>query len=181
MKIFITSDTHFSHPNITGPKISRWESGYRDFDTIQEMNKTLVEGINKHVKEDDILYFLGDWCFGGHEKTPLYRSFINCKTIYFTRGNHDKRINLYKDCFTSITNDLTLNYKNHNFYMSHYADQNNQWPGKDKGVIHLYGHSHGSRPDVDKSMDVGVDVAYRLYGEYRPFYIDEIVDIMDAR
>ncbi len=49
------------------------------------------------------------------------------------------------------------------------------------GAIHLYGHSHSSAEEgLDKkfpgrrSMDVGIDNAYRLLGEYRPFSWDEI-------
>ena len=95
--IWLSSDWHFSHTNITGPKVSRWKSGYRTFDTTNDMNITLTNTINKYVKEDDILYFGGDFCFGGHNKTPLYRSNIKCKTIHFITGNHDAKINNYKN------------------------------------------------------------------------------------
>jgi hypothetical protein len=30
-------------------------------------------------------------------------------------------------------------------------------------------------------MDIGVDVAYRLFGEYRPFSEDEIIQIMEGK
>jgi hypothetical protein len=30
-------------------------------------------------------------------------------------------------------------------------------------------------------MDVGVDVAYKMFGEYRPFNISDIIRIMDKR
>lgn len=32
-----------------------------------------------------------------------------------------------------------------------------------------------------KSMDIGIDVAYKLFGEYRPFSIDEIISILDKK
>ena len=180
--IWVSSDWHFSHTNIAGPKISRWKSGYRDFDTIHDMNKTLTDTINKYVKEDDILYFLGDFCFGGHTKTPMYRNTLNCKTIHFIKGNHDNHINLYKDSFTSLNENSKISLEDRDFYFSHYSKHNEPyWPGRHKGVIHLYGHHHGSLPDFHKSMDIGVDVAYRLTGEYRPFNIKEIVDIMNKR
>ena len=76
MNIWFTSDTHFSHANITGPKISKWKSGYRIFDSVDEMNKNITESFNKYVKEDDILYHLGDFCFGAHNRTPFYRDDI---------------------------------------------------------------------------------------------------------
>jgi calcineurin-like phosphoesterase family protein len=64
MNIWISSDFHYNHKNITGPKVSNWKSGYRNFNSIQKMNDALINNINKCAKEDDILYFLGDWNFG---------------------------------------------------------------------------------------------------------------------
>jgi len=31
------------------------------------------------------------------------------------------------------------------------------------------------------SMDVGVDAAFQLFGEYRPFSLDEIENVMSKR
>ena len=63
--------------------------------------------------------------------------------------------------------------------LSHYGHR--VWHGSHKGWIHLYGHSHGSLPMLGKSMDVGVDSAKLLFGEYRPFYLSEIANIMCER
>jgi len=177
--IWISSDWHFSHTNIAGPKVSRWKKGYRDFDTTHDMNKTLTETINRYVKEDDILYFVGDFCFGGHHKTPTYRNLINCKTIHFVRGNHDGKVDLYKDNFTTLNNLVEFDYKGYTFYLTHRPSIN--WRGKDYGTIHLFGHVHNTVPGVGKSIDVGVDSAYELFGEYRPFHIDEIIEIMKSK
>ena len=47
----------------------------------------------------------------------------------------------------------------------------------------LYGHSHDSLEYEawGKSMDVGVDAAFRILGQYRPFSYEEIKAIMDKR
>jgi calcineurin-like phosphoesterase family protein len=182
MNIWFSSDFHFSHVNITGPKVSRWKSGYRDFESTYEMNKSLTETINKYVKEDDILYFLGDFCFGGHQKTPLYRNYLNCKTIHFIKGNHDNHIGLYKDSFTSLNERFITKLNGVEFFFSHYPQHNHPyWPGRNRGVIHLYGHTHNTIPNFEKSMDVGVDAAYSMFKEYRPFNIDEIIEIMNGK
>ena len=171
---------NFGHSNIAGPKVSNWKEGYRDFESLDEMNRTLTKTINKYVKPEDTLYFLGDFCFGGHQNTPMYRHSIQCQTIHLCRGNHDKHIDKYKSLFTSIDNVMwCLDRKDKPIFMSHYSHR--IWEGSHKGVIHLYGHSHNSIPDWGKSMDVGVDSAYYLTGEYRPFSIDEIIKIMDTR
>ena len=177
--IWFSSDWHFGHTNIAGPKVSQWKSGYRNFESVHEMNKCLTETINKYVKPEDTLFFLGDFCFGGHKNTPAYRHSIQCQTIHLCKGNHDHHIDQYSGLFASVQDVKDLNYTPHTIFMSHYAHR--VWQGSHKGWIHLYGHSHDSIPDHGKSMDVGVDVAYRMFGEYRPFSIDEIFQIMNKK
>ncbi len=177
--IWFSSDFHFGHTNIAGPLVSKWKNGFRDFESVHEMNKTLTETINKYVKQDDTLYFLGDFCFGGHTKTPMYRYSLQCKTIHALRGNHDGNIDLYKEHFTSINDVLSVDCSGGPIFLSHYSHR--VWNGSHKGRIHLYGHSHDSIPDHGKSMDVGVDTAYRLFGEYRPFSLSEILTIMERK
>lgn len=184
MTRYFSSDWHLGHSNIAGPKCSNWKDGFRDFDSVEEMNQEIIKTINKYVKWDDELYFLGDFCFGGHKNTPNYRDQINCQTIHVIRGNHDGKIDLYKDKFTSIQDVLTLDIDGkgnpkRTIFMSHYAHR--IWLGSHKGVIHLYGHSHNSIPDFGKSMDIGMDVAKWLTGEYKPFSLDEILKIMDTK
>lgn len=190
MNIWFISDTHFGHTNIAGPKISNWSSGYRDFNSVHEMNMALVNGINKYVKEDDILYHLGDWSFGGVHNIFQFRNLIICKNVHLILGNHDQHIVnkeiKYHDTsfnpiklFSSVQDVLTLNIGKTKLFLSHYSHR--VWLGSHKGVIHLYGHSHGSIPDFGRSMDVGVDVAYKIFGEYRPFNIGDITRIMEKR
>ncbi len=190
MNIWLTSDTHFGHTNIAGPKISNWTSGYRDFNSVHEMNMALVDGINKYVKEDDILYHLGDWSFGGVHNILQFRNYIVCKNVHLILGNHDQHIVdkeiKYHDTsfnpieiFSSVQDVLTLDIGKTKLFLSHYSHR--VWLGSHKGVIHLYGHWHGSIPDFGRSMDVGVDVAYKKFGEYRPFNIGDITNIMSKR
>jgi len=190
MNIWITSDTHFGHTNIAGSKISNWTSGYRDFNSVHEMNMALVDGINKYVKEDDILYHLGDWSFGGVHNILQFRNYIVCKNVHLILGNHDQHIVdkeiKYHDTsfnpieiFSSVQDVLTLDIGKTKLFLSHYSHR--VWLGSHKGVVHLYGHSHGSIPDYGKSMDVGVDVAFKKFGEYRPFNIGDITNIMSKR
>jgi calcineurin-like phosphoesterase family protein len=56
--------------------------------------------------------------------------------------------------------------------MCHYAMRT--WHFKSQGSIHLYGHSHGKLPSLDKSMDVGVDAM-----GYKPIKLERILEIMD--
>lgn len=70
-KIWFTSDTHYGHANIASKNCSKWKEGFRNFDNLDQMNKEIFNNINKYVKSEDILYFLGDFCFGGHSLTLI--------------------------------------------------------------------------------------------------------------
>jgi len=217
--VFFTSDTHYSHTNIVRGE-SKWikeeinkdHAGLRDFDTVKNMNDALVNGINSSVKEDDILFHLGDWSFGGIENIYDFRKRLNCKNIFLCFGNHDHHIVSNKplidketsdyvfqensslkyimnaqDLFVSASQILeikvqkTTKSKSDRFFLSHYSHR--VWNKHHHGSYHLFGHSHGSLDHLmnGRSMDVGIDCAKKYYGEYRPFHINEIFDILDGR
>lgn len=188
--IWLTSDTHAFHKNIAGPGVSSWKSGYRDFKDQYEMTAKIADTFNKYCKHNDTIYHLGDWSFGGVDNILKFMDMLVCKNIHLIYGNHDENIKTNRkfeingyhaqDLFTSCNDTLELNIgKQNKLFLSHYAHR--VWLGSHKGVIHLYGHSHGSIPDYGKSMDVDVDVAFKLTKEWRPFHIDEIYKIMNNR
>lgn len=55
---FFTSDTHFGHANII-------RFCNRPFRNVEEMNEALIENWNLVVSEDDTVFHLGDFAFGG--------------------------------------------------------------------------------------------------------------------
>lgn len=92
--IWITSDAHYNHKNICRG-VSSWsnkEDTTRDFKTLGEMNNAIVDSINKYVQQDDELYFLGDWSFGGIESIYNFYKRLVCRNIHFIPGNHDNHI-----------------------------------------------------------------------------------------
>jgi calcineurin-like phosphoesterase family protein len=92
--IWFTSDTHYNHKNIC-KGVTEWSDAdisCRDFQTIEEMNDAIVNSINKYVMENDILYHLGDWSFGGINSIWEFRKQIKCKNIHLILGNHDEHI-----------------------------------------------------------------------------------------
>lgn len=185
--IWFTSDTHYNHKNIvrgtTGWEISEGNQRTRDFDTLEEHNDVIVNNINSLVKENDILYHLGDWSFGGHINIKTFRERLNCKNIHLIFGNHDQHIepinSPYRDLFSSCQHykELSLRvdrkwqqFKKVNIILSHYAMR--VWNKSHHGALHIYGHSHGTLPDNGtRSMDVGIDTN-NLY----PYHLDEILD-----
>lgn len=203
---WFSSDFHGFHKNICRGT-SEWDKkphdgpvssihgiqSTRDFQTVEDMNDAMWKGINDNVKPDDVLYFLGDWTFGGQDKVWKFRERINCRTIHFIFGNHDKSMeeNIWlsppgvnaRDLFSSTQYYKHISIGKQEFIMSHYAFR--VWNRSHHGSIHLYGHSHDSLDrggeEWGKSMDVGIDSAFRRFGEYRPFSLDEILSIMVKR
>lgn len=181
MSIFFTSDTHYHHKNIVRGT-SEWkieESPYgiqrtRDFDTLEEHDEALIKRFNEVVKQDDVLWHLGDWSFGGYEQIQKFRNRLICQNIHIVFGNHDQNIVKYnlEGCFNSTqwVKQFTINKQM--FFLSHYSHQ--VWDKSHKGSIHLFGHSHGSLKGIGRSMDCGVDTN-NLY----PYHLDEILSIMN--
>lgn len=89
--IYFSSDWHLFHKNIClGTSV--WddkEKNCRNFNTIEEMNDTIIKSINSRVGKDDILFHLGDLSFGGWENIWNSRKQIVCEHIINILGNHD--------------------------------------------------------------------------------------------
>lgn len=70
----------------------------RPFDDVEQMDYVIIDRLNQLVQPRDTLWFLGDFCaWFGSDKDYLqrledFRSQINCQTIYFIYGNHDKKL-----------------------------------------------------------------------------------------
>jgi calcineurin-like phosphoesterase family protein len=187
-KVWITSDTHFGHKNIVrGTTNWRTQDGQipidstRDFQTIEQMNERLVDGINHFVGQDDTLIMLGDVSFGGFENIGLFIDRIICKNIHLILGNHDHHIENnrgdIRSKFLSVNHYLETNIEGKDFVLCHYPLQS--WNGLNKGVIHLHGHVHlpeDKKFGKGKKMDVGVDG-----NGMDPYSIDDIIKIMDKR
>jgi calcineurin-like phosphoesterase family protein len=188
-KVWITSDTHYGHKNICRG-VTSWRlpdgsipiNKTRDFDTIEEMNEAIVDGINSVVGQDDVLIHLGDFSFGGFENIQKFRDRIICKEIHLILGNHDTHIENNKgdvqELFTSVNHYTRLLYKNKTFVLFHFPISS--WDSLNKGHIHLHGHVHlptNLRFGKGKKMDIGMD-GHPTFGVYG---MGDIIQIMDKR
>jgi len=191
--IFFTSDIHYNHRNICRGT-TRWviddpaelEASTRNFASLEEMDNAIIENINKTVGEDDVLFFLGDWSFGGIDNVRIASERINCKNIHCILGNHDHHIERNSEDVASRF--LSVSHYNHieithagrkiEMVLSHYPIAS--WDNLRKGSFHLYGHLHrkgDNRFGPGKMIDVGIDG----HPEFRPYHLDEIIDLLDPR
>lgn len=83
---FFTSDTHFGHANI----INLCKRPFKD---VNHMNDMLVENWNNVVTDDDTVFHLGDFAFGGSDVWNKVLSRLRGK-IYLILGNHEIVLNL---------------------------------------------------------------------------------------
>ena len=161
------------------------------------MDEAILDGVNESVGERDTLYHLGDFAFGGKSRTgglramEHYRSRIRCRNVHIVWGNHDglpsKARHEAAGRLFSTASDLTqVNVCDLKIVLCHYAMA--AWNGSHHGAWQLYGHSHSSlEPWMNavmpgrRSMDVGVDNAKLLLGDYRPFSLDELKGVLDGR
>ena len=179
-EIFFTSDTHFNHEkNI--------EYNKRPFQSIEEHDSALIERWNSVVGENDVVYHLGDFVFGGSAVWHDIRSRLNGK-IHLVLGNHDRKNfrKNFSNMFESVSEMCTHVIGDRTVIMCHYPLL--CFKGSDnRFVIQLYGHVHsGPKCTTDdlprlehcfrNQYDVGVD-----NNDYRPVNIEEVKRIIDAR
>lgn len=210
-RIWFTADTHFGHRRIPlytkrefcfnerekAELRAAWSSGSPErgpdawqpsWESIRKMDDYLIDRINEVVGPDDILWHLGDFCFGPSHKirehAQRYRDRIQCRKINFTWGNHDERD--IAPVFDACHERYTVRWQGKKIVCSHYAQA--VWDKSHRGAWMLYGHSHSTAEAwLDKfmpgrrSIDVGVDNAFKVLGEYRPFSFEELDRILSAR
>lgn len=92
-KIFFGADFHAYHSNIC-LGTTKWpdKESCRNFNTIEEMNQSIIKSINSVVGKNDILISGGDWSLGGWENIWHFRKQIVCENIIHVNGNHDEHI-----------------------------------------------------------------------------------------
>jgi len=149
------------------------------------MNEMLIANWNKVVGPDDNVYNLGDVSLGSPTKTAEIIKRLN-GNIHLNTGNHEKSVMRKegtRNLFTSIKAADTIRVDGIDIYLHHYACR--VWNKSHHGAYHLYGHSHDSLDvggeEWGRSMDVSVESAGRILGEYKPFSFTEIHRILSKR
>jgi len=180
---WLTSDWHLYHKNIAKGS-SNWSGGYRDFPDQFLMTDHIVDTINSYVKPTDLLINVGDLSFGGKENIKKSLDRVNCQNIIHIEGNHDHH--------TLEFEMLAISGKLLDFKQIGYFNISGQklvcchfpfaiWHQSHKNIPLAFGHVHGSYPGLGKSMDVGIDNIYKLFGEYRPISLLEFMEIIDTK
>lgn len=177
--IYITSDLHFGHER-------EFLYGPRGFTTISEHDQKIIENWNSIVKDDDIVYVLGDIMLNDNiNGRKCWNQLRGEKHVIW--GNHDSdvRKEILAECHNTYLDGYSMpfKYKHYNFYLSHYPSIVSNYDA-DKPlrarVINLCGHSHTQ--DKFKDFDKGLIYHVELDAHNNtPVSIDQIIKDIKER
>ena len=168
--LWLTSDLHLFHSNII-------KYCNRPYSNCFNMNKDIIDTINKKVHQDDLLINLGDIGFNSVKYITDELSKINCDQI-FVSGNHDKKslINALIEKYIVFEKQTILNvYFNDVHYKVHLAHNPDDIQYNDeKNNIFLYGHLHDK--EVKNKRFNQMNIGWDQFG--RPIELKEIINII---
>lgn len=137
-KIYYIADCHLFHDNVI-------KFDNRPFNTIEDMNKTIIDNWNARVQKNDHVYILGDFIWKKRSAWPeIINSLKGRKTLII--GNHDPREYSLeiKKCFDGITDYKEISESNKKIILCHYPIPFHKHDNREDYYM-LYGHVHNSR------------------------------------
>lgn len=175
MKIYIISDTHFNHKNII-------DYCNRPFKDINEMNNTIIDNWNNTVKEDDIVYHLGDLFLGSKFDLKDIVDKLN-GAIYLIRGNHDRlTVKSYEDCGIIVLKNAPIIMDDYKIMLSHRPLPDTMIK---EGYINIHGHLHQNKLedtydntlfDKKKHINVSCDML-----KFKPVLLEQLLKENDKK
>lgn len=185
--IYFVSDLHINHKNI----ISYCS---RPFISLKEMHETLISNWNSVVTTDDLVYVIGDFCFGNVGTLNHFTKHLSRKQLYLVRGNHDTHSNkkYYDAGFDSVVEEEFIFLDDWIFRLNHfpYTDfinlefprkYHSLYPEPQKENILICGHMHSKPVNKIKTVFRG-DRKYKLYdvgvdaNHFTPVSLTQIIE-----
>ena len=173
--MWVTSDTHFGHEFIR-------TCCFRPFDSVEKIDKAMIDNWNNVVQSGDIVVHLGD--FSWYDRKPT--NYILNKLVgdkYLIMGNHDKVFKQNKLSFTDVMLQLQLVIREtgQHIFLNHYPFLCYAGTYSKQKDINLFGHVHSGPPSdgldlprltnlFPSQYDVGVD-----NNNYTPINLYELI------
>ena len=163
---FFIADTHFHHKDIIG-----YEN--RPFESVDEMNKALIQNWNSVVTNNDRVFLLGDFSFGSKEMQQTIACQLNGYKI-LVMGNHDNY---------SVKDYLNIGFAEVSQYpiildgfwmLSHYP----LYINSNMPYANIFGHVHSNPQYTDYSPQSIVVSVERPHMEYAPISFAKIKQLL---
>ncbi len=170
MSRYVISDHHFGHSNII-------KYCDRPFDSVEEMNNTLLDRHYETVEPDAVLIHLGDVAMDMQNGQETIEYFEKLGAHLLVQGNHDVGLDPEEAPFP-VVQSCILEHGKYRFYCTHYPE--NIPNGWDDWAIH--GHVHNNDTDTYPFVacnEKRVNVSSELL-QFRPVTLDLITDILDG-
>lgn len=167
--IYFTSDNHWGHENVI-------RFCGRPFDSVEEMDETMVKLWNERVRGNDNVYVIGDMFFRRQDPENILKRLKGKKHLVI--GNHDaswlKKVDASK-YFQSISNYLETSDGQRSLVLCHYPQVS--WKHAMRSYM-IHGHIHNdTRADFwpllrtrERVLNAGVDI-----NGFRPVTFDELI------
>lgn len=171
MKIFVVSDTHFSHSNII--YLTK-----RPFSSVSDMDTQMIENWNSVVKNDDMVIFLGDFCLGNKESIKYFANKLNGHKIMIA-GNHDRGKQSYigngfQDYKKYFIYPKEVSGFKHDILFMHKPIEN-----LPQDTVQIHGHIHNAMLDSNMyNIKNYFNVSVENIG-YTPIELNKIIETMD--
>lgn len=190
MTEYITSDTHYNHKNFVGS--NSLVTTRQHFSDVDDMNKTIIDEINRVVKNNDTLYHLGDFSLGGKPADTFKLLQSMNGQLVLIKGNHDSSKllkyldkNNYKlpdgrDKIVIHQVGTIIKRNRKVYYLTHYPMN----VGEERDNLKtIHGHIHEYPSPYINGLNVGVDSPELPEGNPfgRPIKLDTAMRILEEK
>ena len=170
---YYISDLHFGHANVI-------KFDNRPFETVEEMDRVMIENWNARVRDEDHVYIVGDLIFRSGQAPEWYLKQLKGHK-HLVIGNHDHR------WMKNISEEKLEKYFDDVQPMMFIVDQGNEihlchfpiaeWAKFHRGAYHIYGHIHNRTDEAYQFMkryDNALNAAASI-NNYMPVTLQELV------
>lgn len=169
--IWLISDTHFCHKNILKFKDIYGNPVRSQFSDVDEMDEFMFDQWNQTVKEDDIVYHLGDLAMGGYRNSSFINRFRSLPgKKYLIVGNHDDiKWCVKNEMFKEVL--MWKKFKKEGWLLTHIpADVSNlKFYTESDHILNIHGHIHNLKSPSKNHRCVCVE-----WTDYKPISIEEV-------
>ena len=169
MKVFVTSNQQFGRP-------SAIKAYKRPFDSVGEMNDSLIYEWNSVVSPEDIVYVLGNFAWDPETSEMIIRNLNG--DIVIISGEYDKATaeiaaTLGLDAIDFLYNAIE-EHPEANVVMSYWPLL--EWPNKSKGSYSIIGHPSSKYKTNHKTRIINCSCDN---WEYKPVEVTKLIELFE--